>query len=264
MASDTNLKAARRPLGGTGIEVGPLGLGTVKLGRDQQVKYPRAFRIPDDHEARELLALAADLGIDLIDSAPAYGNAEQRLGRLLPGPRDRWVIVSKAGEHFIDGHSRFDFGFDAIVASVEQSLRDLRTDYLDAVLIHSNGEDLQILDDSGALDALESLKQRGLIRAHGMSSKTVEGGLATVERMDLVMATCHIGYDEELPVLEAAQRAGKGVLVKKALRSGHDTDVEAAMRHVFSQPGVTSIIVGTIDPAHLRDNARIAAELLDA
>ncbi len=253
-----------RPLGDTGIRVSPLGFGTVKLGRDQQVKYPRGFRIPDDTETRELLSLAADLGINLLDTAPAYGVAEERLGRLLPGPRERWVIVSKAGEQFRDGRSFFDFSFDGIVHSVERSLRDLRSDYLDAVLIHSDGDDLAILDDSGALDALESLKQRGLIRAHGMSSKTVAGGLAVVERLDIVMATCNTGHVEELPVLLEAERRRKGVLIKKALQSGHDSDVESAMRFIFSQPGVGAIIIGTINPAHLRDNARVVAEVLGA
>nr|MBF0681548.1 aldo/keto reductase [Pseudomonas sp.] len=47
-----------RPLGSTGLLVSPLGLGTVKLGRDQGVKYPNGFTIPDDEQARQLLALA--------------------------------------------------------------------------------------------------------------------------------------------------------------------------------------------------------------
>ncbi len=253
-----------RALGDTGIEVSPLGFGTVKLGRDRQVKYPTSFRIPDDAETRELLALAADLGINLLDTAPAYGVAETRLGRLLPGPRERWVIVSKAGEQFRDGRSFFDFSFDGIVRSVERSLRDLRSDYLDAVLIHSDGDDLTILNESGAVDALESLKHRGLIRAHGMSSKTVAGGLAVVERLDIVMATCNTNHAEEIPVLAKAERRRKGVLIKKALQSGHDSDVASAMRFIFSQPGVGAIIVGTINPTHLRANACIVADLLGA
>ncbi|MFW8341556.1 aldo/keto reductase, partial [Klebsiella pneumoniae] len=69
-----------RPLGSTGLRVSPLGLGTVKLGRDQGVKYPNGFRIPDDQQARELLYLARELGINLIDTAPAYGVSEERLG----------------------------------------------------------------------------------------------------------------------------------------------------------------------------------------
>ncbi|HID48445.1 MAG TPA: aldo/keto reductase, partial [Chromatiales bacterium] len=86
-----------RPLGATGIEVSPLGLGTVKIGRNQQVKYPRGFRIPDDAAVRDLLGLARDLGLNLVDTAPAYGNSEERLGKLLPDKND-WIIVTKVGE----------------------------------------------------------------------------------------------------------------------------------------------------------------------
>lgn len=104
-----SLHGLLRPLGSTGLLVSPLGLGTVKLGRDQGVKYPSGFRIPDDTEAAALLDQARALGINLIDTAPAYGRSEERLGPLLAGQRDAWVIVSKVGEEFEDGQSRFDF-----------------------------------------------------------------------------------------------------------------------------------------------------------
>ena len=100
-----SLHDLHRPLGSTGLRVSPLGLGTVKLGRDQGVKYPQQFRIPDDAQALALLNQARDLGINLIDTAPAYGNSEQRLGPLLRGQRQDWVIVSKVGEEFDDGQS---------------------------------------------------------------------------------------------------------------------------------------------------------------
>ena len=254
-----------RPLGSTGIEVSPLGLGTVKLGRNQQVKYPRPFEIPDDAAVRDLLVLAADLGINLIDTAPAYGASEERLGRLLPGPRDRWVVVTKVGEEFEAGRSRFDFSAAATRASVERSLRRLQADCLDVVLIHSDGDDLRILEQEPVVETLLRLKEEGLIRACGMSSKTVEGGLRVVERCDLAMATCNLEYDDERPVFEAAAQAGKGVLVKKGLQSGHIPGAEgvrAAMSHIFAQPGVSSVIVGTINPAHLRENVAIAESVL--
>ena len=254
-----------RPLGDTGIEVSPLGLGTVKIGRNQQVKYPTGFEIPDDQAVERLLWLARELGINLIDTAPAYGTSQERLGKLLPGPRDQWVIVSKVGEIFENGRSRFDFGHAHTLASVEQSLKQLRTDYLDCVLIHSDGDDLRILREEGVVDALELLKEKGLIRSHGISSKTVEGGLEALRRLDVVMATANLEYDEERPVFEAAARAGKGVLVKKGLQSGHVPGAEgvrAAMRHVFSLPGVSSMIVGTINPDHLRQNVEIVESVL--
>ena len=97
-----------RALGSTGIDVSPLGLGTVKIGRNEQVKYPQGFEIPEDADVRELLAQAWDLGINFIDTAPAYGSSERRLGQLLPHADD-WVIMTKVGEIFENGKSRFDF-----------------------------------------------------------------------------------------------------------------------------------------------------------
>jgi aryl-alcohol dehydrogenase-like predicted oxidoreductase len=254
-----------RDLGSTGIRVSPLGLGTVKFGRNEQVKYPSAFDIPDDLAVRAILELARELGINLLDTAPAYGNAQQRLGKLLPGIRQDWVIVSKVGEIFEQGRSRFDFSYDHTVATVEQSLMDLQTDYLDCVLIHSSGDDLQILEQEGVLDALRTLKEKGLIRAHGMSSKTVPGGLRVVQEMDVVMATSNMEYDDERPVFEAAARLHKGVLVKKGLMSGHVSGVQGvrdAMKHVFSLPGISSMIIGTIDARHLRQNVAILDEVV--
>jgi aryl-alcohol dehydrogenase-like predicted oxidoreductase len=240
-------------------------LGTVKIGRNQQVKYPSGFELPDDEAVESLLWLARDLGINLIDTAPAYGTSQERLGRLLPGPREEWVIVSKVGEIFEQGRSRFDFGHAHTLASVQRSLEQLRTDYLDCVLIHSDGDDLRILREEGVVDALELLKERGLIRSHGISSKTVAGGLEAVRRLDVVMATANPGYDLERPVFEAAAAADKGVLVKKGLQSGHVPGLEgvrAAMSHVFGLPGVSAMIVGTINPRHLRQNVEIVESLL--
>jgi aryl-alcohol dehydrogenase-like predicted oxidoreductase len=254
-----------RPLGATGIQVSPLGLGSVKFGRDQQVKYPSEFKIPDDAAVSRLLALAGDLGINLIDTAPAYGSSEERLGRLLPGARERWVIVTKVGEIFEQGISRFDFSAAHTRASVERSLRRLRTDYLDVVLIHSHGEDLQILEREPVLEILRDLQREGKLRAVGMSSKTVAGGLRVVEQCDLVMATCNLAYNDELPVLQAAAAQGKGVLIKKGLMSGHipgEDGVRRSMEFVFSQPGVSSMILGTINPDHLIANVRTLEAVL--
>lgn len=85
----------KKLIAGTDIEVSMLGLGTVKLGRNKGVKYPTSFTIPDDEAALKLLEQAWELGINLIDTAPAYGNSEQRLGELLPQLPHDFVICSK-------------------------------------------------------------------------------------------------------------------------------------------------------------------------
>ena len=245
-----------RPLGSSGIKVSPLGLGTVKIGRNEQVKYPQGFDIPGDAQVSELLALAWDLGINFIDTAPAYGSSEQRLGQLLPHADD-WVIMTKVGEIFENGESRFDFSAQHTRQSVENSLKQLRRDMIDVVLVHSDGNDMDIINNEAALETLEQMKQAGLIRAYGMSTKTVEGGRWIVEHADVVMATFNLETDAELPVIERACELNKGVVVKKGLQSGHAVSVEDAFRYVLLQPGVSSMIVGTINPDHLRSNVEI-------
>nr|WP_286944613.1 aldo/keto reductase [Pseudomonas sp. UBA6718] len=262
-----SLHDLHRPLGDTGLIVSPLGLGTVKLGRDQGVKYPNGFTIPDDAAARALLEQARELGINLIDTAPAYGVSEQRLGPLLRGQREDWVIVSKVGEEFDNGQSRFDFSPAHTRLSVERSLQRLETDRIELVLVHSDGNDVAILRDSGVYETLAELKREGKIRAFGLSGKTVEGGLLALERGDCAMVTYNLAERGEQAVLDHAAVHGKGILIKKALASGHavlagEDPVRASFELVFGHPGVTAAIVGTINPQHLAANAATAAAVI--
>ena len=68
-----NARGWLRTLGRTDIAVSALGLGTVKLGRNRGVRYPQPFALPDDRAARALLDAARELGVNLLDTAPAYG-----------------------------------------------------------------------------------------------------------------------------------------------------------------------------------------------
>ena len=253
---------AKRQMGSTGIEVSVLGLGTVKLGRDQEVKYPTGFTIPNDDEVRDLLALSQDLGINFIDTAPAYENSEERLGQLMTNPND-WVIMTKVGEIFENGQSSFDFSAEHTRMSVERSLKRLKRDSLDMVLVHSHGDDMHIINNEGALEELERLKEKGLIQSYGMSTKTVEGGLWIVENTDVVMATLNLSDDHDLPVIARANEVNKGVIIKKGLQSGHADKsaggggVEKAFEYIFEHKGVSSVIVGTINPKHLKQNVDI-------
>jgi len=106
------------------------------------------------------------------------------------------------------------------------------------------------------------MKQAGLIRAYGMSTKTIEGGRWIVENADVVMATYNLETDAELPVIERARELNKGVVIKKGLQSGHADSVEQAFRHVLTQPGVSSMIVGTINSDHLRSNVEICNRVI--
>lgn len=256
-----------RPLANTGISVSPIGLGTVKFGRNTSVKYPGgSFELPSDEAASELLALANTEGINLLDTAPAYGKSEERLGHLLAGQRDEWILSSKVGEEFDGTSSSYHFSADHTRRSIDRSLQRLQTDRLDIVLIHSDGRDLEVLKE-GVLDALLQLREEGVVRAVGMSTKTEFGGVAALDAgCDLVMAMYHPWYLEERPVLDHAFGNHKGIFIKKAFASGHfgeapagtEDPVQYSLEFIFSHPAVTSVIVGTTNPAHLKQNCEAA------
>lgn len=255
----------KRPLGNTGIEVSCLGLGTVKFGRNEEVKYPAGFSLPSDREIEKLLDIASGEGINLIDTAPAYGSSEQRIGRLLKN-REQWVISTKVGEQFITGKSIFDFSATRTIESVERSLRYLATDYLDIVLIHSDGRDEAILNSGECLQALTAMKEAGKIRAIGMSTKTVSGALKAVDLCDVLMLTYNPSATEDALAIDLAAKKNKGVLIKKAFESGHacrsnpSQSAQSNLDFALQKEGVSSVIVGTINPSHLQENAKTASE----
>ena len=247
-------------LGNTGLQIGNIALGTVKLGRNTDVKYPKAFSLPDDAQVIALLETASEIGVNLLDTAPAYGDSERRLGQLMPGKREQWVISTKCGESYHANGSHYDFSASAIGASVEQSLKHLNTDYLDIVLIHSNGNDSHIIEHTDAVETLLQLKQKGLIRAIGMSTKTVAGGLLALAFADVLMVTLNLDDDSQMPVIDAANNAGTGILLKKVFASGHRAP-EDSLRYALGTQGVHAAVVGTLNPEHLRSNVRIAIDL---
>ncbi len=274
-------------LGKTDLEISRLGLGTVKFGRNQGVKFPEAFELPSDAQARELLNLARDLGINLLDTAPAYGVSEERLGGLLRGERKEWIICSKAGESFDGTESHFDFSPAALRKSLDQSLRLLRTDYLDILLIHSDGNDLDIIHRDQVLHSLAQFRNEGWIRAFGMSTKTLAGGLLCAQEADLIMTTYDPDLDADRQLLDECAAQQTGVLLKKIFNSGHlltqstttqpqnlpqarekaktpRTTIEQQLQLIFSHKAVNSAIIGTLNCQHLRDNVACALETLNA
>lgn len=256
---DSTLKLPQRPLGSTGLSVSVLGLGTVKFGRNQKIKYP-TFDLPSDEAICHLLDDAQGFGINLLDTAPAYGMAEERLGKLLGTRRNEFVIVTKTGEEFQDGESTYDFSAEHTRLSVERSLKRLKTNRLDCVLVHCPRNDFEVLSNSPVFVELQKLKDRGDIRSFGASTNSIEGGMLALDVADVVMVTHSADYTEEESVIRRAAELGKGVLIKKGLGSGHlavgaaPRSLEENFRPIFQLAGVSSLVIGTIDRDHLREN----------
>ena len=203
------------------MRVSLLGLGSMKFGRTEGLRYPTGEAPPTLTELATLLAQARELGVNLIDTAPACGVSEERLGELPRAQRQHWVLCTKVGESFVSGRSCFDFSAAQTRASVQRSPQRLRTSYLDIVLIHSDGNDTAIIEDGGAFDALAQLQRQGLVRAYGMSHKTVTGAALAVERCDVVMAPLNLAQRAELDVIVSAPKHGCGVLIKRPFDSGN-------------------------------------------
>ena len=241
--------------------VSPLGLGTVKFGRNQGVKYPggEGFALPADKEIEALLDLAIECGINLLDTAPAYGIAEERLGQLMGARRDKFFLVTKTGEEFDGAKSEYIFTGVHTRMSVERSLKRLKTDRLDCVLVHSNRDDAQVLRNTAVLETLSLLKDEGKIASFGASTYTVEGGRLAVDLTDAVMVAYNSLYTDERPVIDYAREQGKAVLVKKGLASGHVAglgDLADNIRFVTGTPGVTSLVFGSLNAANILANVR--------
>ena len=244
----------RRRLGNTGIEVSPLALGTVKFGRNTTVDYPRPYQIPSDGCIADLLATAQRHGINLLDTAPAYGTSETRIGEAIEGRRDDWVVCTKAGETFDGTESRFDFSEDAILRSVEKSLVRLRTDTVDILLLHSDGRSVDLIESAGAFRALSRLRREDIVRAVGFSGKSVADADDAMSRCDVLMCTINANYRDEVGIASHAANQGVAVLVKKPLDRGFAGDCET-IAETAVLAGVTSVVVGTVTPAHLAANA---------
>ncbi|MEM9557100.1 MAG: aldo/keto reductase [Acidobacteriota bacterium] len=233
-----------------------LALGTLAFGRTWGLKYPRPVVLPSDAELDRLLGVAAELGVDLLDTAPAYGTAEQRLGQRLHHHRGAFRLATKAGEESTpDKGSHFDFRPEALRRSVERSLRRLRVDCLDIVFLHAGADDHEALE---GVETLRRLQEEGALRQVGASTKSVDGGLAAVAVCDVVMLAYNPIDRSQEPVLDAAAARGVGVLVKKPLASGHwATKRSAAEALTFAArpPAVSHVVVGTTSAEHLRSNA---------
>ncbi|MEZ6046734.1 MAG: aldo/keto reductase [Planctomycetaceae bacterium] len=141
----------------------PIGFGAFKIGRNQKIKYPTPYDLPTEAEASKLLNGVLDLGIGYIDTAPAYGLSEERIGNAIAHRRSEYILSTKVGEQFINGESSYDFSAASVHASLDRSLKLLKTDYLDIVLIHSPANDVEVQQETDVVQVLQERKAKGTL-----------------------------------------------------------------------------------------------------
>lgn len=246
-----------RTIGNSGLQVFPVGFGAFKIGRNQGIKYPRGYELPSEAEVDRLLNGVLDSGINLIDTAPAYGLSEERIGGSIARRRDEYVLSTKVGETFANGQSTYDFSATAIRESVERSLRRLKTDVVDLLFLHSDGDDHRLLFETDAVETILACKSSGLAKAVGLSGKTVAGARSALEWADVLMVEYHLNDLSHAEVIAEAAGTGVGVLVKKGLAAGRIPAAEA-IRFLLNNPGVSAAVVGGLNIQHLHENVATA------
>ncbi len=232
-----------RELGSTGLKVSRIGLGGF------------AFSITTRKESERAIHRALDLGINYFDNARLYGT-ENKVGSALKGRRDKVVIASKC--HFRDPRE--------IESSLEKSLRELSTDYIDIYHIHdvkSEEEFFEIIKPGGVLETYERFKREGKIRFIGATGHDNQALVRILKtgRVDLVMGRYNpLTRDVENSVIPLTRRLGKGFIVISALAwgifsvpaeaypfeiAGKDFPAaEASFRYILSNPDVDVVLAG--------------------
>ena len=209
-----------RRLGKTNLRVSVIGLGTWQFGGEWGKDFSQ-------DEVAAMLARARDLGINLIDTAECYGDhtSEALIGGAIHRERDRWVIATKFGHKFHGYMNRTDERRpDQVVQQLEESLRALRTDYVDLWQYHS------LPDHEFDSDELQSsvirMKQQGKVRHIGNSiSMNIDSRHQTDASPKEQVEVLQLLYNRldrrpEDHALAAAQRLDLGVMARVPLASG--------------------------------------------
>ena len=284
-----------RTLGSTGADVTILSYGAMELrGR------PRGPEIADQ-DAGRLLNAVLDGGINLIDTSPDYGRSEELIGTYIGHRRDEFFLASKCGcplELPTDALPPYphDYSPGNVRADVEQSLRRLRTDYLDLVQVHMSPSKAT-LEEHRTIETLRDLQAEGKVRFIGMSgilpNLPDHVAMGVFDVFQIPYSAVQRDHEE---LITAAAGAGAGTLIRGGAARGAASkdknwqtrplgqdpgvgqrnweasgiagllseaglsNMEFVLRFTLSHPGLSTTIVGTSDPAHLAGNIAIAEQ----
>lgn len=289
------------------MQVGVLGFGAGEIG-SENTPYPTVD---------EMLGQAIESGINVIDTAPLYSDSEEKLGQALQGRRDRFLLFTKCGRHLPRKSNWTGFSLRAkqrlrrwaqradppesespawnprvLEWNIEQSLRRLKTDWIDLIQLHGCSE--ETLRQGDVIDVLQKARQAGKVRHIGYSGDG-KAALYAVQsgQFESLQISINLADQEALDrTVPLARQRGMGVIAKRPIANflwkvprpdnpyyqsywdrfqelqydflQEDRALEMALRFTLSIPGVHTMIVGTTKPAHLRQNVEFtAAGVLD-
>lgn len=273
-----------RPLGRTGLEVSLIGYGASPLGD--------VFGTTDPSEGKRAVHLAIENGINFFDVSPYYGLtlAEARLGEALVGKRDKVILATKCGRY---GADQFNFSAKRIFASIDESLKRLKTDYIDLYQAHDVefGDTNQVINE--AFPAMRKLQEQGKVRFIGVTGYPLKTlmQVAKAVPVDSILSYCRYNLlinDMDSELTPFAKENGIGLINASGLHMGILTEQGApewhpapaavqkvgrelavlcqdygvnissvALRYCFDHPYVSSTLVGMSEPAHVTRNLEL-------
>lgn len=275
----------KRIFGKTGLAITSLGFGAGPIG----------FLETDQAKVEIIINTLLDAGVNFIDTAASYRGSEEALGKAAGHRRSEFVLVSKCGQQFDDlpGDA---WSAKVIAATIDRSLKRLRTDHLDVMLLHSCN--LEVLRKGEAVGALVKARDAGKIRLVGYSGDNeaavfaarlpeitvIETSInicdqANIETVLPITRKQNVGVIAKRPIANSVWRpaeqqkgiyqdytktyrerfAAMRILPQELGFSGENDWPEIALRYTLSQPGVHVAIIGTTNPANARRNLDNAA-----
>lgn len=237
-------------LGRSGVKVSRLAQGTGTNGVGKQSNQTRRL---GDQGLAELLALGVDSGLAFWDVADQYGTHPHVKRALARVPREKVAILTKT-------HASTEA---EMRADLDRFRRELGTDRIDIVLLHNMQHAGWPREKAGAMQVLSEAKQKGIIRAHGVSCHDL-GALKTAsthEWVDVDLARLNpagVSMDADpatvVDVLKTMKRNGKGVIGMKILGAGQLRGrVDEALQWALAQEVLDCFTIGAESPAELKD-----------
>jgi len=270
----------KRKFGKTDMEVSVLGFGGAEIGFNPQ---------QTQEDVNQLLNSALDAGLNLIDTAAGYLKSEQMIGEAVGKRRKEFYLITKCGA--LDGYTRSDWSKKGILETIETSLRDLKTDYLDIAQLHSC--DSEILKRGEAIEGLQRAQEKGYTRFIGYSGDNEDAKTAIeMDVFDSLQTSVSIADQSPIDgnIMLVAEK-GLGVIAKRPIANAVWRNEEkpgesyhheywdriqqlkfdftskslqeataTALRFTLSIPGVDTLIVGTTRPQRWQENAKYVAE----
>lgn len=210
-----------RRLGKTDLKVSVVGIGTWQLGGEWDVVFTQS-------EVDRMFGKSKELGINLIDTAECYGDhlSESLIGGYLQGQRrEDWVVATKFGHHFKHNFDRDTlWTANDVLAQLEDSLRALRTDYVDLYQFHSGSD--EVFDNDELWTMLNKQVEAGKIRHLGTSIGSNDNLYQTDASEKVGAKVIQVVYNRlerkpEERVFPSCQRQDLGVLARVPLASGY-------------------------------------------